>query len=183
MEKIKVIKLLFIFMVAFFIVGCSDDKKKDSTAEFSSNQEDITDSSNNRIETDTENMKKLSCTRDADAGAGIDVNLSYEVYYQGEYIQILYSKEQVISDDQDVLDEYENAYRSIDKNYEGLKYYDISIVRTEDSVTDETVINYGKIDIDKLLEIEGEEDNVIKDGKVKLDDWLEFTEPFGMKCE
>ena len=183
MEKIKVIKLLFIFMVAFFIVGCSDDKKKDSTTEFSSNQEDITDSSNNRIETDTENMKKLSCTRDADAGAGIDVNLSYEVYYQGEYIQILYSKEQVISDDQDVLDEYENAYRSIDKNYEGLKYYDTSIVRTEDSVTDETVINYGKIDIDKLLEIEGEEDNVIKDGKVKLDDWLEFTEPFGMKCE
>ena len=183
MEKIKVIKLLFIFMVAFFIVGCSDDKKKDSTAEFSSNQEDITDSSKNRIETDTENMKKLSCTRDADAGAGIDVNLSYEVYYQGEYIQSLYSKEQVISDDQDVLDEYENAYRSIDKNYEGLKYYDTSIVRTEDSVTDETVINYGKIDIDKLLEIEGEEDNVIKDGKVKLDDWLEFTEPFGMKCE
>ena len=151
----------------------------------SSNQENVVDKSNSDsvLLEDTENMKKLSCTRDADAGAGIDVNLSYEVYYQGEYIQILHSKEQVVTDDQDVLDEYENAYRSVDKNYEGLEYYDTSIVRTDNSVTDDTVINYGKIDIDKLLAIEGEEDNVIKDGKVKLDDWLEFTEQFGMKCE
>ena len=40
-----------------------------------------------------------------------------------------------------------------------------------------------KIDTDKLLEIEGEEDNIIKDGKVKLDDWLDFAEQFGTKCE
>ena len=45
------------------------------------------------------------------------------------------------------------------------------------------MINYGKIDTDKLLAIEGEEDNVIKDGKVKLDDWLDFAEQFGTKCE
>ena len=64
-----------------------------------------------------------------------------------------------------------------------LKYYDNTVKRTDNSVTSDTVINYGKIDIDKLLDIEGEEDNVIKNGKVKLDDWLEFTEKFGMKCE
>ena len=35
-------------------------------------------------------MSKLTCTREADAGSDIDVNLDYEVYYQGEYIQNTY---------------------------------------------------------------------------------------------
>ena len=58
-----------------------------------------------------------------------------------------------------------------------------TVTKTNNSVTSDTVINYGKIDTDKLLAIEGEEDNVIKDGKVKLDDWLDFAEQFGTKCE
>lgn len=91
--------------------------------------------------------------------------------------------EEVVSDDADTLDEYETAYINIYKNYEDLEYYDTSVVRTSNSVTNDTIINYKKIDTNKLLEIEGEEDNIIKDGKVKLDDWLDFTSQFGMECE
>ena len=51
------------------------------------------------------------------------------------------------------------------------------------SIISDTIINYAKIDIKKLLEIEGEEDNVVKDGKVKLADWLSFAEKYGVTCE
>ena len=69
------------------------------------------------------------------------------------------------------------------KQYEGLKYYDNIVTRTDNSIISDTTINYAKIDIDKLLEIEGEEDNVIENGKVKLSTWLNFAKKFGVTCE
>ena len=95
----------------------------------------------------------------------------------------MHSLEKVISTAQEDLDEYETAYQKIYKNYEGLKYYDNKITRTENSVTSDTTINYEKINIEKLIEIEGEEDNVIENGKVKLKSWLDFAEKFGTNCE
>ena len=109
--------------------------------------------------------------------------MSYEVYYEDDYVTILHSTEEVTSDDSSVLDTYEEAYKNIFKQYEGLKYYDNIVTRTDNSIISDTTINYAKIDIDKLLEIEGEEDNVIENGKVKLSTWLNFAKKFGVTCE
>lgn len=184
MNPKKIGKIALLLIAILLLAGCG--KENETTTKNTQEKKTSEPSINNKTEvpeSQTEGMSKLTCTREADAGSDIDVNLNYEVYYQGEYIQILHSTEQVVTDNQETLDEYENAYKGIYKNYEGLKYYDNTVKRTDNSVTSDTVINYGKIDIDKLLDIEGEEDNVIKNGKVKLDDWLEFTEKFGMKCE
>lgn len=188
MKKSNLSKLALIMMIVVLLTGCGSNES--STTSNNANRNSNNSRSNESTtpnssvsESDTTGMEKLTCSREASAGSGVDVNLDYEIYYQGEYIQILHSTEQVVTDDQDTLDEYEDAYKGIYKNYEGLKYYDNTVTRTNDSVTSDTVINYGKIDTDKLLAIEGEEDNVIKDGKVKLDDWLDFAEQFGTKCE
>ena len=188
MKKNKLSKLVLIMMMVVLLTGCGSNES--STTSNNANRNSNNSRSNESTtpnssvsESDTTGMEKLTCSREASAGSGVDVNLDYEIYYQGEYIQILHSTEQVVTDDQDTLDEYEDAYKGIYKNYEGLKYYDNTVTRTNDSVTSDTVINYGKIDTDKLLAIEGEDYNVIKDGKVKLDDWLEFAEQFGTKCE
>ena len=184
MNPKKIGKIALLLIAILLLAGCG--KENETTTKNTQEKKTSEPSINNKTEvpeSQTEGMSKLTCTREADAGSDIDVNLDYEVYYQGEYIQILHSTEQVVTDNQETLDEYENAYKGIYKNYEGLKYYDNTVKRTDNSVTSDTVINYGKIDIDRLLDIEGEEDNVIKNGKVKLDDWLEFTEKFGMKCE
>ena len=45
------------------------------------------------------------------------------------------------------------------------------------------VINYDKVDIARLLEIEGSEDNIIEDGVAKVDKWLTLAKRFGTKCE
>ena len=88
----------------------------------------------------------------------------------------------VKTSNQDDLDIYEDAYNNINKNYDGLKYYDSEVIRTKDSVSRDTIINYDKIDIDELLAIEGKDDNIIEDGKAKLNIWLDFASKFGTTC-
>ena len=115
---------------------------------------------------------------------GASSQMFYELYYDGEYLNILHSSEQVISSDEKLLDVYEDAYKNIYKAYDGLKYYDAKVIRDKDSVVTDVTINYEKIDIDTLLDIEGQEDNVIdKDGKVRLNTWLRIAEKFGVECK
>ena len=95
----------------------------------------------------------------------------------------MHSISKVTSLDNDVLDGYENAYQGISDNYKGLDYYDTRLIRDSNSVTYEMIINYDKIDTNKLLAIEGDEDNIILDGKTKLSLWLKLAEKFGTTCE
>ena len=64
-----------------------------------------------------------------------------------------------------------------------MDYYDTKVTRGDTSVTRNAIINYDKIDIEKLLEIEGEEDNIIENGEAKVDKWLSLAKKFGTKCE
>jgi len=108
--------------------------------------------------------------------------LNYEVYYTGIYVTKIHSIEKIYSTDKNLLDTYQNAYESIFKAYENLEHYDNIITRDDISVTSDTTINYKNIDIKGLLEIEGEEDNVIEDGKVKLNTWINFAKKYGATC-
>lgn len=177
-NKLKKKILLFsliLFISCFFITGCGD-KDELTDRDRVVNNKSILD------EIDINGSGKLSCTRVGFA-TGVDVDLRYELEYKDGNVLLLHSMEKVISDDNDKLDEYETAYRNIAKNYKGLKYYDINIIRDKDSVLNDTVINYEKIDTKKLLDIEGEEDNIIVDGVVALKDWVGFAEKFGTVCE
>lgn len=171
----KIVSLFIILISCFFITGCGNEEVTEKEPVV--NKVSILDS------IDKAGSGKLKCSREAFANEGIDVELSNEIEYENGYIMVLHSIDKVISDNKDSLDQYENAYRKIAKNYEGLKYYDITITRDSNSVTNDVVINYGKIDTKKLLDIEGEEDNVIVDGKVALETWVGFAEKFGTVCE
>ncbi len=161
--------LIIVFLIClFFITGCTEDKN-----EVISNNEKV----------NTADMKIKHCTREASAGSDIDVELSYDLYYTGEDLNILHSQEKVSSEKKESLDLYEDAYKKVQANYEGLKYYDAKVIREEKTVTSDITINYDKIDIEKLLEIEGEEDNIIENGKAKVDAWLTLAKKFGTKCE
>lgn len=123
------------------------------------------------------------CSRDGVLDGGIS-QLNYELYYEGDYLTILHSTEKVYSSDEKVLDSFEEAYKNIFKAYEGLEYYDATVTRNEGVIISDIVINYAKIDTDKLLAIEGEEGNVIdKDGKVKVKAWLDFAKQYGVSCD
>ena len=81
------------------------------------------------------------------------------------------------------LDEYYSAYLNIDEKYKGLDYYNSKVIKDDNSVTRDTTIDYEHVDIDKLLHIEGNEDNIIdENGKASLDMWLALAKRFGTVC-
>jgi uncharacterized lipoprotein YehR (DUF1307 family) len=174
MKKISLFLLLFTSI--FVLSGCSNSsttKTKEETPDIVSNGESV----------NTSKMSVKHCTRSATAGDGIDVSLNYYIYYTGENINVLYSEEKVISASDESLDTYEEAYKKIESYYEGLDYYDAEVIRGDTTVTSKITINYDKIDIDKLLSIEGEDDNIIENGKAKLSSWITLAEKFGTTCE
>ena len=162
--------LIFILLILTILVTGCEDKKDNNII---SNGEKVS----------TSEMKHLHCTRKATASSDMKVSLNYDIYYKGENISILHAEDKVTSNNKENLDSYENSYNTIKSNYEGLNYYDQTVTRDENSVTNDITINYDKIDTDKLLEIEGEEDNIIVDKKAKLNKWLTLAKKVGTTCK
>ena len=171
--KNKTILLILLVLSLFIVTACENQTTKN-------NKEPII---SNGTVVKTGKMKHKKCTRQANGGTGVDVELNYDVYYTGENINILVSKEKLITEDQDMLKQYEDAYKQIGSYYKGLQYYDQKVTRTNNSVLNEITINYDKIDIKQLLAIEGEEDNIIENGKAKVDLYIALLKKFGGKCE
>ena len=165
MKKVMVLLLVMIIM----ITGCS---KKEKEVVYSNGEK-----------VNTAKMGHIKCSREASGGTGVNVNLSYDLYYLGDVLTILHSVEQVSTTNEDTLDQYEEAYKKIYSHYEGLEYYDANVERGDTTVTSDVVINYDKIDINQILQIEGEEDNIIEDGEAKVSKWMTLAKKFGTKCE
>lgn len=171
----KISKIILLMIISLFITtGCDE-----STSTPQKNDVIISDGE----KVDTTSMKHKHCTREADAGTNTEMVLEYDLYYTGEILNLLISHEELITNDQEMLQKYETAYKQIAVHYEGLDYYEQTVTKTSTSVTNEIKINYDKIDIQRLLDIEGEEDNIIEDGKAKVDLYLALLKRFGGKCE
>ena len=121
------------------------------------------------------------CTRDGTFDGG-EAKLSYELYYTGDVLLKLESYESVYSDDSSVLDTYQDAYQKIHNNYKNLNYYSTELKRDNSSVNSIMIIEYNKIDIDKLISIEGEEDNIFENKIPKVSKWKEFAKKVGTSC-
>ena len=130
----------------------------------------------------TATMEHKHCTRNATA-TNADVKLNYDIYYTDDVLNIVKSEEKIISSSDDVLNTYEEAYKKIHANYKDLDYYDTEVIRGDTTVTSTITINYDKVDIDRLIEIEGEEDNIFEQKIPKVSKWLSFAKKFGTTCE
>ena len=171
--KNKTILLILLVLSLFIVTACENQTTKNNKEEVISNGTVVK----------TGKMKHKKCTRQANGGTGVDVELNYDVYYTDDILNLLVSQEKIITEDISILEEYEDAYKKISVNYKGLEYYDQEVIRTNNSVLNKTTINYDKIDIQKLLDIEGEEDNIIEDGKAKVDLYISLLKRFGGTCE
>lgn len=158
-------RVLFLIISVFVLVGCSNNELEEKY--------------------DTKGYEHISCKRDAeDSNEGTTVDIHYDVYYKGEYLKILKSEEKITSSNKEVLDNYEKAYKNVYSAYDNLEYYDNTVTRDNDSVKSVTYINYGKVDMDKLMDIEGTEDNVeVTDGQIKIEDWKSFAKKYGTVCD
>jgi len=173
----KILYFVILLATITFVTGCEDEKEINEP-----------NTPINKVETkngtvNTKKMTQMYCTRNAVAKTGIEVNIHYDVFYTGDTLNLIHSFEQVMSADASNLDTYEKAYKGIHEHYEGLEYYDTSVVRGDTAVTSEITINYDKIDVEKLLEIEGEENNIFENKISKYSKWLALAKKLGITCE
>ena len=176
MKRFKYIIILF--LTVFLLTGCEETTQNNAEP-----NQPISKIETSEGKVSTAKMTQLYCKREGTASGGIAVNMHYDVFYTGDRLNIIHSYEQVISTDEKNLDIYENAYKGIHAHYEGLEYYDTSVVRGDTSVTSEMTINYDKIDVKKLLEIEGEEDNIFENNIPKFSKWMALAKKLGVTCE
>ena len=161
----KIISLFLVIICLFIITGCEE---KENIVEVTKEKDEST----------------LKCSRTAVGMDNASASLNYTIYYKGDYVTKTVSIEKVISDDSNVLDTYQESYEKIFVPYKNIDYYDNKVDRTSDSVTCITVINYEKVDVSKILAIEGEEGNIYdEDGKVKKDTLVSFYKKYEAKCE
>ena len=166
MKKISIILLVLSLLL---ITGCEKEKE---TNKVISNGKTI----------NTSKMEHKHCTRKAQMTGG-DVKLNYDLYYTGDVLNILKAEEKVISSSAEILDTYEEAYKKIADKYTDVEYYDVNVVRGDTTVTNSVTINYDKIDVDKMISIEGSDDNIFENKVAKVDKWLTLAKKFGTKCE
>lgn len=112
-----------------------------------------------------------------------EASLNYDIYYTGEVMNRLEATEKVTSEDNSLLDEYENAYREIHNHYVGLDYYITEVIRRDNYVMSKTVIDYDHINIEKLIDIEGTEDNIFDGNVPKIAKWKDLAKKFGAQCK
>ncbi len=163
MKKISI--SLFLIFTIILISGCGKE-----TIEDKMKQED--------------NEKVLHCVRNVTTQDNIDADIKYSIYYDGDYVTKTVSIEKVTSKDKDILNQYKEAYEKVFSSYKGIDYYDNKVEKNGNTVSSITVINYQKVDTNKIIEIEGKEDNIFEeDGKVKKDTLVNFYKKYGITCK
>ena len=141
-----------------------------------------------------DDYKVVNCTREVEATESFKTDMKYKLYYEDNYVMEMHSVEKITAEDS-VLNQYKEAYEKSYSKYKGLEYYDYNINIKNGTLTSKVDIDYTKIDMDKLLEIDGPVElkeegsdkktkyNVYKDGKVLLDESIKLYERLGAKCD
>lgn len=157
--KKKKYKLLFLIVaVIFLITGCENSEEKD--------------------------YQVINCRRIPNiADVNTTAELTYQIYYEDEYVKKTISKEVVTSSDEKTLKEYKDAFENVFSKYKDIKYYENEVTTTSGTVTSTTTIDYDKVDTAKIIEIEGEKGNIFtEDKKVKLQTLLDLYQKNGTEC-
>lgn len=166
--------LIIILLLVLVVTGCEEKKEESTTKTTKSDKIDSIDKVSSKKGT-------LECSRLGSVENG-DANFSYTVNYKNDIILYVHSVESVTIEDENTLKQYENAYKEIKSHYDGLKYYDISVKKDGNTVTNTINIDYERVNIQDIIDIEGEEDNIYENNKPMLSKWLDLAKKMGVSC-
>lgn len=126
--------------------------------------------------------KTMTCTRTINQ-SGIKMNLSYNVTYKGDYVTTVKSEEKITASSEEVLETYKEQLEKTTASFKDIEYYDHDIKIDGDTLTSTINIDYEKIDTDKLIEMDSSMKQLIKNGKVSVDDIESVYNQLGITCE
>ena len=93
------------------------------------------------------------------------------------------TKKQDIDSSTKLESTYNVSYKNGYDKYNDIKYYDNNIKIEGNQLISKTVVNYEKIDTDKLIEIDKNNATAIEDGKVKVSTLKSAYEQLDATCK
>lgn len=122
--------------------------------------------------------KVMTCTKEESITTGLKGKYVYEVSYKGKNVTVLKSTEQIIAEDdvKSTLDMYKEAVENVYKPYNDVEHYDAKVEVKGNTLTSTVTIDYSKVDTDKLIKIDQNNAQLIKKGKVNIDDIKSYYE-------
>ena len=104
--------------------------------------------------TSSNEQKIMNCDlKSTNSVQGYTLTSKYTVYYTGDTVDSVETKEEVKSDEESILDYFEktlnNTYTTANENYGG---YDNNITRSDNTLTSVTKIDYNKMDMKKYVD-------------------------------
>ncbi len=130
-----------------------------------------------------ETEKTMKCSRTLDQN-GIKADLQYNVIYKGSDVVKVSSVEKMEVNNEDVdLEAFKKNVENTYAAYSELDHYDVNVTVKDNVLTSKVDIDYSKIDTDKMIKIDSGNGQIIKDGKVNVDDLKKLYESQGITCE
>lgn len=126
--------------------------------------------------------KTMVCTRTANQN-GMEMDLRYEVEYSKSDVNVVKTTEKIKSSSPTLLETYKETIEAAYEPYKEIEHYNYNVTIEGDTLISTTEINYAEIDTDKLLKVDSANGQLIKDGKINIDDIKAAYETVGATCE
>ena len=127
--------------------------------------------------------EKMVCTRTGNMN-NLEMDFNYEVYYEGNNVNKVQTTEKITSEDTSVLEQSKQQIENLYSNFDNIENYNYNVVIEGNTLTSTTDINYEKIDIDELLEIDSSISQLLNDdNKIDLEKITRVYEQTGATCE
>lgn len=127
--------------------------------------------------------EKILCTRTGNMN-NLEMDFNYEVYYEGNNVNKVQTTEKITSEDTSVLEQSKQQIENLYSNFDNIENYNYNVVIEGNTLTSTTDINYEKIDIDELLEIDSSISQLLNDdNKIDLEKITQVYEQTGATCE
>lgn len=140
------------------------------------------DVKNSNVKPDDGDAKTMKCHL-SKTQSGAEFDLSYFADYEGNYVTNIRSNEKIVSNDISILETYKSQ---VERNYapfDNVEYYNYNVKIEGDTLISTTDIDYSKIDIGKVLEIDPSSSSLIKNGKININTLKKAYESIGATCE
>ena len=113
----------------------------------------------------------------------ISFKTTYHVEYKKRYATKLVSVETIKTQETLLLNDYKTNLEMMYLRFNEIPHYNNTISIKDDTLTSKTIINYSKIDLNKLIKVDSSFNEVIKNNKISITKLKEQYASTGALCK
>lgn len=112
----------------------------------------------------------------------IKIKAKYQIEYKNKVVETIVTKEEITSEDEEILKNYKTLLENMYQEYNKIDYYMNKVEIKNDTLTSITKINYKKIDLEQLITIDSNNRSIIEDNQVSLKKLKQAYTQQGARC-